>query len=426
MIRLIRLVLYFAIGLLLGGLFSFAHAETIPATMESQSVAVKWRINQQYFYSPEDTCQGYAQTQNTTQWQFVSRVGNTVNCRILGWIDVAIPGDAYCEVGAITNGVCPDRYACPSSGNWSLVGANCVRPDTPCESSQINRDGVCVCDPAHLASFPTAYGSGMEGTGSAPSSSCVGGCMRNAGSFCLGGGGTWWCEGGAWTTQKCSGGATDKPKPENKKPPCAANEGVMTSSSGTVACVPEGTPNARKPVVEKTQQKTTGPNGETETSEKTKTTDPATNTSHTSSTTTNSTGTTTKETESGGDGKGGVAGDNSGDEPGDCAKEPDSPICKKGEVKEKGEFGDGQDAELEAAKGELRAKFAEIKAAASSLFGSGSSSAGGGGLPCYPPVMILGRAFSLCFSQYADKLAPIGGFLIFAASLLAVFIVLRR
>jgi len=60
----------------------------------------------------------------------------------------------------------------------------------------------------------------------------------------------------------------------------------MTSSSGTVACVPEGTPDARKPQVEKKQKVEQFPDGTAKTTEETTTKDPATGATHTASTST--------------------------------------------------------------------------------------------------------------------------------------------
>lgn len=328
-------------------------------------------------------------------------------------------GSNYCQVKT-----CPSGY----DGPMTIDGVpDMCRPAVKCEPSQINRDGVCVCDPAHLASFPTAYGGAMEGTGESPSSACVGGCMRNTGDFCLGGGDKWWCSGGSWTAQTCTGGPTDTKMPENKKPPCAATDGVLTSSKGTVACVPEGTPSARKPDVAKTEQKQTAADGTVTTTEKTTTKDPATGaTTTTTSTTTTAPGgatsTATSETSSGSNGMFKGTGDNSGNEPGQCAKEPDSPMCKKGTVKEKGQFDSAQGAKLQEAKDQLTAKFNEIKLAASAAF-TASTSSGSGTLPCPAPITVLGKPVSLCVSDYSNQLSVIGAIIVFAAGIIAILLV---
>ena len=208
----------------------------------------------------------------------------------------------------------------------------------------------------------------------------------------------------------------------------------MTSSSGNVMCLPEGTAGASKPVVDLSKKTETFPDNTTKTTETTKTTDPNTQATDTRTTTTSTggqsgtagTSTTTSNTGgSTGDGTGNGSGDGSGDEPGQCAKEPNSPMCKKGTVPQKGKFDDGQDGKVTAAKDQLRAKFAEVKSAASSMF-SGSLATGGGSLPCPPPITILGKSWTLCVADYSDQLSIIGTFIMLAAAVGAAFIVLRR
>lgn len=236
-----------------------------------------------------------------------------------------------------------------------------------------------------------------------------------------------WSKGAGLCSDANVSGQKDGSKSKDPKPtapPCGDNEGVLTSSSGKVACVPEGTTTARKPEVKKTESKETKPNGEIITTEKKTVTDPATGATWTSTTSTSSTdGTTTKVENSGGNGTGGTGlGDNSGNEPGECAKEPDSPMCRKGTVKEKGKFGTDQDAKLEEAKAQLTAKFNEIR---TNLQGALSASvgAGGGSLPCPPPITVLGRQISVCVNNYADQLSVIGSIIVFAAAIIAILLV---
>lgn len=110
---------------------------------------------------------------------------------------------------------------------------------------------------------------------------------------------------------------------------------------------------------------------------------------------------------------------------GQCAKEPNSPLCRQGAVKDKGNYGNGQDAQIEAAKNELRQKFAEVKAQASAMF-SGNLTGGAGSLPCYAPITVLGQQLSMCFTKYESSLGVIGGFVMLMAALGAAFIILRR
>ncbi|MCG2577594.1 hypothetical protein LZ012_11380 [Dechloromonas sp. XY25] len=218
------------------------------------------------------------------------------------------------------------------------------------------------------------------------------------------------------------------PPPTPKKPNCDASEGVLTTSKGTVACVPEGTVEARKPTVQRAESKATAPNGDVTVTNKTTTTDPATGAKETVTSTTTTTfggGSTTKteSTTSGGNGQNGLSdGDNSGSEPGQCAKEPNSPMCKQGTVKDKGKFDNGQDTKLNEAKQALTDKFNQIKTDLTSALSS-SAGVSSGSLPCPPPVTVLGKQISICVNNYADKLSPIGAIVVFAAAIIAILLV---
>lgn len=120
------------------------------------------------------------------------------------------------------------------------------------------------------------------------------------------------------------------PQIPQKKPPCADGEGVLTSSSGSVKCVPEGTPGAKPPVVTKEKKVETFPDATTKTTETTKTTDPD------SRATTTSTTTTTTSKSGGGPGDAGTPGTKTDDAetstnspnnntPGDDPEAPDTP-----------------------------------------------------------------------------------------------------
>lgn len=255
-------------------------------------------------------------------------------------------------------------FTCPDS-TWTLSGSTCTRPDVTCNGNQsLSDDGLsCRCN---LNSLNALIGTGerpwFEGSGSMPSSLCDGGCMRSTG-FGLGGGGKWSVQGGAFTGEKCDGtGATSDPTPPepNNPAPCSPSQGVMTSTSGTVACVPEGTPDARPPTVTKTTKTETMPDGSTRTTTTTTTTDPATGATSTSTTTTTtagpsggttagepgtSTGTSdTAGTDTDGDGigDGTCEGEDCGEGSDFCEKHPESMVCK--ESKFSGSCSDGETA----------------------------------------------------------------------------------
>lgn len=80
--------------------------------------------------------------------------------------------------------------------------------------------------------------------------------------------------------------ASTAPTIPNHRPKCAADEGVLTSSSGTVACVPSGIP-AEKPVVTSSKSTEQFPDGSSKTTETTYTKDPVSQVQDTQQTITN-------------------------------------------------------------------------------------------------------------------------------------------
>lgn len=137
---------------------------------------------------------------------------------------------------------------------------------------------------------------------------------------------------------KCTGGtpppsttepAKTPPEPP-KRPNCSPNEGVLTSSTGQVHCVPEGTPASKPPIVTKEQQTKTNADGSTTTTETTTTRDSQTGAEEkkSSSTTKDGNGNVLSQT-SDTTSKGTTTGGNP-DKPGDsdfCQKNPTLDIC---------------------------------------------------------------------------------------------------
>lgn len=126
------------------------------------------------------------------------------------------------------------------------------------------------------------------------------------------------------------------PTPE-KKPPCADGEGVLTSSSGTVACVPPGTPGSAPPNVTKDKEVVKNPDNSTTEKETTTTTDPQTGAQDKNTTSQNCNGgvcvpgpTTSSNSSTQDSGK--APGDNNGKF---CAENPTLQICKDGMATEK-------------------------------------------------------------------------------------------
>lgn len=261
-----------------------------------------------------------------------------------------IPGRYNCPSGYTRSGsTCTNStttYVCPTTGGWTLSGTSCTRPDCPNGATR-QPDGSCMSacqEVASLLNGTTAWYSVPVGSGQAMGSYCDSGC-----AVTLGVAGTGYYTDGKnnsfQRTKHYSGSSCasepnapaqftpEKPKPPvpEKKPPCAAGEGVMTSSSGTIGCVPEGTPNSNPPVVKKEKETKTNADGTTATTETTTTRDPSTGVEQKTSTTTtkDANGNTTGVTSSSGTTGTTTAGNP--EKPGDsdfCQKNPGLDICK--------------------------------------------------------------------------------------------------
>jgi len=187
-------------------------------------------------------------------------------------------------------------YICPAGQNWTLSGTSCTRPDCP-DGQVRNESGVCVAPPCQSGesisfSIFSGYSVGANavvGAGANPytngSNRCNGTCTFNVTSIsnCPAQVGTVdnpkpiTCHGtGVLTGATCSideSVGSTAPLIPNHRPKCLAGEGVLTSSSGTVACVPAGTPSSA-PVVRTSSQTEQFPDGSTRTTETTYTKDP--------------------------------------------------------------------------------------------------------------------------------------------------------
>lgn len=127
-----------------------------------------------------------------------------------------------------------------------------------------------------------------------------------------------------------SGGTAETPPPRPKdtpkKPPCAAGEGVIGTTTGKVLCLPEGTPEVRKPAVTTEKKAETYPDGSKKETETTTTRDPVTNNKDVSVSVTatpgptggTQAGTPGTTTSSGQTSGGGGSGQGNGDGDGDC------------------------------------------------------------------------------------------------------------
>jgi hypothetical protein len=242
-------------------------------------------------------------------------------------------------------------YSCPEGQNWTLSGTSCTRNTPTC---QVGDTKTLTVPTGKWAVCGKQFAGCLTGTLNIPTTYCDGSCMYTLGNL--------------QSAQSDQGPTVDNPKPvfadmtatgtgetcsqpstldpgqppviPQDTPPCEPGEGVLTSSSGSVKCVPSGTPG-NTPVVTTSSSTTTYPDGSTSTTTTTSTTDPATGRTTTTTTTTNTPGpgggtqsgdpgTTTTNGDSGGtdsDGDGEGDGDE-GKQNDFCEKHPESLVCK--------------------------------------------------------------------------------------------------
>lgn len=219
--------------------------------------------------------------------------------------------DSTCYVAVRTIGAsnCPGvwntgitaSFGCPVGQNWTLSGSNCTRPD--CVSPQVRdpSNGQCITNPCSAGGSTT--GSFFAGWRVGPAANqvigsdggaytfnpnrCQSGCLVtvtvgscNSSAGYVNAPVPITCSGtGVFTGGICvnddTGTPSTTPTVPNHRPVCASGEGVLTSSSGTVACVPSGTP-ASAPVVNKTKSTQVFPDGSTRTTDTIYTRDPVT------------------------------------------------------------------------------------------------------------------------------------------------------
>lgn len=348
-----------------GLVFGFhAHSETIPATSVPSGTVVPPLYY--YFGSSQSStvagaCSAYVSAHFPTG--SVCPPAHALDCsfktRDIETVCQQKMAEAKCPEGTVMLG---DRkcytskatYTCPPGGGWSLDGQSCTRPDCP-EGHSRDANGSCV-SPCQ-AKENTSAGGGwitVPRGGDPTGKSCDSGCQV---STTLDTSVDHYYTDGKTITQKYSQTFTGQPcgsespkPPANetakspteppKKPPCEPSEGVMTSSSGTIACVPQGAPGSNAPIVTKQKTVEPFPDGSSKTTETITTRDPATGVevktvSVTISPGTNgqpgaagTPGTTTGPTSNSGTT---VGGDPT--KPGDsdfCAKNPGLQICKGG------------------------------------------------------------------------------------------------
>lgn len=272
------------LGLVLGGFATFASAETCssgvctePASQSLQSL--KWKVSG----APSHYDDAAASCAASWAGSFVVVVDwSTVNCRkdFSGTIITMGQSHAYCPVGSISQNGCTGTvlYSCPAGQGWTLSGSSCTRPACTA-GQQRDANGQCVSVACPSGQYSSGYyggsapayacasnGCGVSFTGAYPAGRDAQGNLYAQGSYSYTGGNQGDCTPGQGGAVVAPSTATATPSSTSPGPNgCAAGDGVITSSSGKVACVPAGTPGASTPVPNSNTKTETFPDGSTKT-----------------------------------------------------------------------------------------------------------------------------------------------------------------
>lgn len=283
------------------GLVGQSFAETIPATQSTvaKSTGKSSSYGAQYptaFFADRASSCAYitpgvvADYPNAYLANMYNDACNYAYAPSVGAAQKGVQGTGlYCPSGTPSGGNCI-VLSCPSGQNWTLQGSNCVRPD--CVAPQtMQQDGTCGAPPNPCeapSQQPPTY-SWFKSTVGGPSvegSYCNGTCTVALNPAPTG---TAYNNGKekiqryevVVTAAPCQSAnmpvdtpsANTPPEPP-KKPVCAPTEGVLTTSTGTIACVPPGVPTQSVPQVRKEKRVETFPDGSSKTIETTYTKDP--------------------------------------------------------------------------------------------------------------------------------------------------------
>jgi len=314
-------------------------AETIPASPIPTTTSGSWPTCAELANGP--TKDQYGQPWVRVPYVALCGGSDPAGFQVMNYCQ---PGITGCSVDAI--GILPSQpvYTCPSTGGWTLSGSQCTRPDCVAPQVRDSATGLCVVSSCQAGDSVTGgfFAGWRVGLGSNQvigsdggaftfnPNRCQSGCAVNVTvSDCTSAAGyvdtpvPITCTGtgtktGATCTSDNTGAPSTTPTVPSHRPKCNAGEGVLTSSSGTVACVPSGTPSSA-PVVRAEKQTQQFPDGSTRTTETTYTKDPVSQVQDTQQTITNSPAT------GGGAGQAGPVGTTSGS----TSVEPSSPTDKE-------------------------------------------------------------------------------------------------
>lgn len=288
---------HFLYGLLVYALLIFSHSaysqSVDPIKVIEYSVRYSEGASSNLVYSPwrlepwtvADAAQAYCAINNAANGN------NAWN----GVYNTASPTQIRCYTGSFNNYFYITLYsrnstACPAGTHFDSAGKCVPDSENQCQSKQ---GQVEVSDYA----FSLSNDSENAGSGDVL---CIDGCRAdvvfsgepryNCGFSGSGFGSCFTVHNvqSVFNGDSCSGNNPSKHGPDlpSNRPPCSEGQGVITSTSGNVMCLPPGTPNVRKPDVQVKEKKETFPDGTEKTTTTKKTTDPKTGASDTKTTTT--------------------------------------------------------------------------------------------------------------------------------------------
>lgn len=220
----------------------------------------------------------------------------------------------------------PANCTCPAGTKWAAFGGcrkTCEIPD-----NQVIVSTSSYVIPKHNSAADAPCAAGCQVFADS------GGIILKDGSILGNAVSTGWaCAGtGEGTVPRASNPKEETPVDPSKvhEPNCAPGEGVGTSSSGKVFCLPPGTPDTSTPVVKKKQKVETYPDGTTKTTDTTTTTDPNTSASTTVTIVIGTGGQSGTGTTTSVDTGGGSSSSGSGNGSGDGTCDPKKDFCGAG------------------------------------------------------------------------------------------------
>lgn len=234
--RLIRNAFWFCFGVLLVGVPMLAFAESQPASMVTY-----WKMSYsiEKGQSQEDVCRAYA---SANGYRFDKVTLSTCHA-------YNPPSAAYSTNFPMTY---YQDFGCPDS-SWTLSGQTCTRSDCPAGTDR-QPDGTCKTSCSASGASGAASGQSFTGSGSAPSTICVSGCLYNI-NIAVGLGGKWSATAGSSAGQTCTTNNSTGTPPDDPRTKCVEQGMTFGTVNGQVVCT---APTSTQTIQYKTTQNPDG------------------------------------------------------------------------------------------------------------------------------------------------------------------------